>query len=149
MNKIMNKFLKFHCLPFHRKLMYPEALILSAYYRFQILHMPFKNLSPQIGTINYETSHEHCSDVILKEVAQVIDGVCSHTPWESKCLVRAMAAKKMLNRRGYLCTLYMGVRLEKYGKMQAHAWLRCGDLYITGGNGNHYTITTIFGDCND
>lgn len=143
--KNMNKLLRFHLMPFHVKLMYPEAFLLSAYYRFRILHTPFFGIAAQMGTQGQETGHEHIASAIPHEIANVIDGVCKHTPWESKCLVRALTAMNMLKRRGFHCTLYMGVQMND-GKMGAHAWLRCGRLYVTGGNGAGYTVTTIYGD---
>lgn len=141
----MNKFLKFHCLPFHMKLMFPEALVLSAYYRFMILKMPFQRIAENIGISGHETAHTHSADKIPEEVGKAVDIVCRHTPWESKCLVRALTARKMLTHRGYSCTLYLGVKMGDDKKMAAHAWLRCGDLYVIGGNGFGYAVTGIFG----
>ena len=139
----MNKLLRFHLMPFHVKIMYPEALVFSAYYRFRILHTPFSSIVAKRGTNGQETGHERIASAIPHEIANVIDGVCKRTPWESKCLVRALTALNMLKRRGFPCTLYMGVQMSN-GKMEAHAWLRCGDLYVTGGTGVGYAVTGIF-----
>lgn len=81
-----------------------------------------------------------------------------------------MTAKKILNRKGFPCTLYMGVKMEQEaGKeaehsnmephtnmeshtnmephMVAHAWLRCGNIFVSGGDGSReYTVTAIYGD---
>lgn len=142
----MNKLVRFHCLPFHMKLMLPEALYLSAWYRFAILHRPFSEISKKIGNVGIQTNHAPINNAIPNEVGWVVDVVCKHTPWKSKCLVRALTAKKMLNHRHFPCTLYMGVQINHVGEMEAHAWLRCGNLYVTGGTGEGYTVTTIFGD---
>ncbi|MBW7458870.1 lasso peptide biosynthesis B2 protein, partial [Paenibacillus sepulcri] len=61
-----------------------------------------------------------------------INTVSRHTPWESKCLVRAIAGMKMLERRRIDSTLYMGTAKDKTGQLIAHAWLRSGPVYITG-----------------
>ena len=66
-------------------------------------------------------------------------------PWKSECLVRALVARRMLLKRSFASTLYMGVRMEN-GELKAHAWLRCGDLYVTGGTGAGYTVTGMFGE---
>ena len=126
--------------------MLPEALFLSAYYRFLILYIPFAKLSQKIGTLGYETPFDTDYRNIVRQIRTVVEAVCRHTPWESKCLVRALTAKKMLNRRGCPCTLYMGVKQTGDGKMDAHAWLRCGDMYVTGGKGTGYAVTGLFGD---
>jgi hypothetical protein len=52
--------------------------------------------------------------------------------WECKCLVRAMAAMRMLKRRGIESTLYLGTGRDEAGRLAAHAWLRSGSRYITG-----------------
>ena len=140
----MNKLLRFYLLPFHVKLMYPEALVLSAYYRFCILHTKFLRIAAKTGVQGVETGHAHVMSEIPYEIAGVIDSICRRTPWESKCLVRALTAAYMLKRRGFSGTLYMGVKMND-GKMAAHAWLRCGDLFVTGGTGFGYAVTGMFG----
>lgn len=140
------KLRKFFHLPFRQKMMFSEALFWAAFYRFQVLYMPFAKLSLKIGTMGYETPDDADYRVAVRTVRTVVESVCRHTPWESKCLVRALTAKEMLNRRGYPCTLYMGVQAGTDGKMEAHAWLRCGNLFVTGGKGNGFAVTGIFGD---
>lgn len=139
--------LKFIHLPFHAKWMLLEAVVCSACYRFQILYRPFSSLAPKIGRFWYETACEEIEDHRIMEVRWAVAAVCLRTPWESRCLVRALTAKKMLNRRGLPCTLYMGVKEEQKAGMAAHAWLRCGNIFVTGGNGaGAYAVTAIFGD---
>lgn len=58
-------------------------------------------------------------------------------------MVRAMTARKILLKKGINSTLYLGVGKED-GKMVAHAWLRCGQLYVTGGNGTGYAMVAKF-----
>lgn len=147
----MKNVIKFIRLNFKVKWMLIQVLFLSANYRFRILYCPFSKLAPKIGTSGYETAKvEEFSPErleLLKQVKWTVGAVCRRTPWESKCLVQALTAKKLLNQRGIPCTLYMGVRKSEEGKMLAHAWLRCGRWYITGGNGSlEYTVTTIYGD---
>ncbi|MNR36049.1 hypothetical protein D3C85_1539370 [compost metagenome] len=55
-----------------------------------------------------------------------------YTIWDSKCLVRAIAAMKMLHRRQIDSTLYLGTTRDESKKMIAHAWLRSGRYYVTG-----------------
>ena len=53
-------------------------------------------------------------------------------PWHSTCLVQAIAAMLMLQRRGLDSTLYLGVAREGDVDLAAHAWLRSGDVLVTG-----------------
>ena len=76
-------------------------------------------------------------------IAQIVGKVCDKTPWESKCLVRALAAQRLLCRRGLSSTLYLGCGMEE-GKMVAHAWRRFGEMYVTGGDGGGYTTVARF-----
>src|SRR5437016_10365838 len=50
-------------------------------------------------------------------------------PWTSSCLVRAMAARHLLHRRGLPCTLYLGVNRDQ-PPLRAHAWLRSGVVCV-------------------
>ena len=72
-----------------------------------------------------------------------VNRITEHTLWESKCLVRAMTARKLLKEAGIHSTLYLGVGKDE-GKMIAHAWLRCGQMYVTGGNGSSYAMVAKF-----
>ena len=78
-----------------------------------------------------------------KRVSTHVNRITEHTLWESKCLVRAMTARKLLKEAGIHSTLYLGVGKDE-GKMIAHAWLRCGQMYVTGGNGSSYAMVAKF-----
>ena len=65
--------------------------------------------------------------------------------WARKCLVEAIAAKRMLDRRNIPATLYMGVAKDGKGKMIAHAWLRSGNIWVSGGGHRHgFTVVGVF-----
>ncbi|GBF33820.1 hypothetical protein DCCM_2931 [Desulfocucumis palustris] len=78
-------------------------------------------------------------DIIKLETAgrigRVVETVSRYTPWESKCLVQAIVGKIMLRRRGINNTLYLGVGRDEGKSLVAHAWLRCGEMIITGSQG--------------
>lgn len=124
----------------------PEAVFLSGLYSCRMKKKPFQEWSPTIGESMAESSHFVSADLLMRRIALAVAWVCHRVPWQSMCMVQALTAKKMLNRRGYPCTLYMGVKRDANGKMIAHAWLRCGVFFITGGTGEGYTVTGKFGD---
>ncbi len=69
-----------------------------------------------------------------------------YTFWESMCLVQAIAALKMLERRGVASTLYLGTSRGASGEMLAHAWLRSGPIYLTGFEQmRKFTVVALFG----
>ena len=39
--------------------------------------------------------------------------------------------------------MYLGCGTED-DKMVAHAWLRCGEMYVTGGDGEGYAVVSKF-----
>ena len=48
------------------------------------------------------------------------------------CLTQAIAARRLLARRGIRSDLRIGVARESDGKMRAHAWLECDGVTILG-----------------
>ena len=118
-----------------------QALLLSAYYRVQIFFRKPAKLHKKWGVRGEETTQKEPKAVYNYAywVSYAVDKVCSRTAWESKCLVRALCARKLLERKGIGSTLYLGCKSEN-GKMLAHAWLRCGGMFVTGGTGEGYAI---------
>ncbi|WP_183597343.1 lasso peptide biosynthesis B2 protein [Paenibacillus phyllosphaerae] len=115
------------------KLYLLEALLYLGWARI-LKARQFAKVAPTLGIEREETSHEHheTTERTLGYVSRSVRTMAKHTPWESKCMVMAMAAMKMLERRGIESTLYLGTAKDHTGKMIAHAWLRSGPYYITG-----------------
>lgn len=112
---------------------YLEAFVLLGWAR-TLLFYKFSRVAPSLGKRGQETGM-HCDprDIpSLNRVANSIHTISRYTPWDSKCLVRALAGMKMLERRGLDSTLYLGTGKDDNGKFVAHAWLRSGPYYISG-----------------
>jgi hypothetical protein len=71
-------------------------------------------------------------------VGAAVASAALRTPWRSACLEQALAAAGLLQRAGIPGTLYLGVAREQTQthRIAAHAWLRCGDLIVTGAGGH-------------
>ncbi|NIK76076.1 hypothetical protein FHS15_001183 [Paenibacillus castaneae] len=92
-----------------------------------------------------DSTHIQKDHEILSRIYIAIDVMNRNTFWETKCLVRAIAAMRMLEKRKIDSTLYLGTAKDASGKLIAHAWLRSGALYITGAEEmNGFTITGMF-----
>lgn len=142
----MSKIRTFMRLPWRVRWMLCEAVIGSGWYRFVMLHRPFGKIAAHLGQSGLETDDHNPDRQTVRQIAWAVAAVCKRTPWQSKCLVQALTARKMLTRRGISCTLYMGARRNDQGEMQAHAWLRSGTVYVTGGDGKEeYAVTSVFG----
>jgi hypothetical protein len=51
----------------------------------------------------------------------------------------------MLHLRGIPATLYLGVE-KRDDRVHAHAWLRCGTTFVTGGDGSaRYSVVSVLG----
>lgn len=116
-----------------KKLLF-EALFLTALARAVILLIPFKKYQKYLGVYSQETSYEMLIDKnsLIKRISWAVNIVSKYTPWESKCLVQAVTAQRMLKARKIGSTLYLGVNKDT-NNMHAHAWLRCGQVIVTGG----------------
>ena len=116
-----------------------EALVLLGIGRATVLFIPFKRVAPYLGEAQQETPPGTPAAVTYR-VGRAIFLVSRHTPWTSNCFAQALAGHVMLRRRGAANTLYLGVK--KDGEtFAAHAWLRHGDLVVTGGPGHEqYTV---------
>ena len=119
--------------------------LLSSKYRFLIKFVKPKKLQKKLGQERMESPETAVpwKYRYAQNVSRVVDRICSKTAWESKCLVRALTAQQMLRMKGIQSTLYLGCGYDE-GKMVAHAWLRVGKMYVTGGDGTGYSVVDKF-----
>ena len=85
----------------------------------------------------------------LQRVSWALDAAARRTPWRSTCLIRALAGRAMLRRRGIPSTLYLGVNPRPIGSggLTAHAWLRSGTMLVVGGREKEgFTEVACFAD---
>ncbi|MBO1512378.1 lasso peptide biosynthesis B2 protein [Metabacillus bambusae] len=109
--------------------------------------IPFSKVAPSLGQHMEETTFEPsvANKKILSNVSQAIHIMSQYTFWESQCLVKAIAAMKMLEKRQIESTLYLGTARDNSGELIAHAWLRSGPYYITGSEGmEKFTVVGKF-----
>lgn len=142
----LQKIKSFVLLDSRRKLLLTEAFIFLAWGRIQKTKQ-FSRIAPSLGTYMDETTTNlnNSNIIVLKNISDAIYIMSKYTFWESQCLVKAIAALKMLERRQIECTLYLGTGKDDSGKLIAHAWLRSGPLYITGSEGmESFTVVGKF-----
>ncbi|MBY0061817.1 MULTISPECIES: lasso peptide biosynthesis B2 protein [Priestia] len=115
-----------------------KSLLLESYlylgWSRYLKSVPFSKVAPTLGNHMEETAFtlNSSNKEVLASVSQAIHTMSRYTFWESQCLVKAIAAMKMLEKRQIESTLYLGTAREKTGELVAHAWLRSGPFYITG-----------------
>ncbi|GGP14011.1 lasso peptide biosynthesis B2 protein [Oceanobacillus neutriphilus] len=123
-----------------------EAFIYLALARL-IKAMSFSKMAPSLGEKMKETSTDLNPEYkkTLMGISQAIHIMSKYTFWESECLVKGIAALKMLEKRDIESTLYLGMTKDKDGKLIAHAWLRSGPFFVTGVEGaERFTVVSKF-----
>lgn len=128
-----------------------KLLLIESYFYLAIgrylKSIPFSEVAPSLGEHMKETSFEQIlnNKKVLSSVSQAIHIMSRYTFWESQCLVKAIAAMKMLEKRNIESTLYLGTAKDESGELVAHAWLRSGPYYITGFEGmEKFTVVGKF-----
>ena len=125
-----------------------KAVLYAAVARFRVYFFPGKRVHRYLGEKDGETSTEVPNEDEQRDirfVAHRVAGMARRVPWESKCLVQAMTAQRLLRDYGISSTLYLGVGRDKEnGNMVAHAWVRSGPYSICGGNGEGYATVAKF-----
>ncbi|WP_347564428.1 lasso peptide biosynthesis B2 protein [Clostridium sp. SM-530-WT-3G] len=135
------------------KIFHIKVYIITGVFRACILYFPFNKLKNYMGNKNEEskrniTKNEYNEAV---RIAMTIKRVVKYTPWESKCLVQSLTAQYFLNKKHISSTLYLGLSREeilnpdrKSTELIAHSWIRCGDYFVTGGNGQGFAVVAKF-----
>jgi hypothetical protein len=113
-----------------------EAFFSLSLAKFYNIVLPFRWYARSLGKRHSEGLFKpETKDVRrLIQLRRSVRRVARHLPWHTKCLDQAMAVQWMLSRRRLTTTMYFGVRKsEEMGKfIDAHAWVRCGDVYVIG-----------------
>ncbi|WP_036719587.1 lasso peptide biosynthesis B2 protein [Paenibacillus harenae] len=114
-------------------LLFCEAFLYLGWARI-LIKRPFVKIAPSLGIKSEETAAQPpLTDIrLLSQISNAVEAVSRHTLWESKCMVKAIAGMKMLERRRIESTLYLGTAKGDKGELIAHAWLRSGPMYLTG-----------------
>lgn len=131
---------------FKTKLLLVESFFYLGLGRF-LKSIPFSRVAPLLGKHMEETTFNstYLNKKVISNVSQAIHIMSRYTLWESQCLVKAIAAMKMLENRNIESTLYLGTARDESGELIAHAWLRSGPYYITGFEGmEKFTVVGKF-----
>jgi hypothetical protein len=101
-----------------------EAALLQAAVRLGLWFFPVRTLHRVPRPANRH------SQPAVSQLAWAIAATTRLIP-RSTCLVRALAARRLLARHGYPSTLHLGVARAPHG-LDAHAWLECQGTTLIG-----------------
>lgn len=125
-----------------------QATALLGLARLAITTVPFARLTRLLGVPGIESAPDVPTPELdaARRIAWAVRTASRYTPWKSNCLPSAIAAKYLLGRRGIASTLYLGAAFKARTELEAHAWLRCGPLFVTGGPGHlRFGTVAVFG----
>jgi hypothetical protein len=126
-----------------------EAAIWVASSRMILELVPFRHIAKRLGQYMDET---HCAigaeeRKSVQRVSWALGVIRLRLPGGRKCLAQAIAGKMMLYFRSVQSTLYLGIATDDDEKLLAHAWLRVGDVIVTGAEGKErFTMVGAFGE---
>ena len=123
-----------------------EAFARLGVVRLMVVALPFRVIAKRLGELQTETPRDDDPSTFdkVRRVRWAILAASRRAPWRCKCLEHGIAAKLMLQARGIPSTLYLGVARGE--GIEAHAWLRCGSHFVSGGDGaNRFSIVSKFG----
>jgi len=131
------------------RVMLMEAVVLLGLARLAVLLLPFRWLASTLGRPMKESDEVMGSSALdsARMIGNAVRSAANNTPWESLCLAQAVTGQWMLKRRCIAGTLYLGVAKDeiKPEKLGAHAWLRCGNIILTGREGHKkFTVVAVF-----
>ncbi len=153
---MFRKLTAFRALDPQQRRLFLRAYYLLASMRLAIAMRPFKRLVAGLETHHGEAEQSPLTTAQLAcahQVGRAVRTAANNTPWQSACLVQALAAQRMLQQRGIGGAFYLGAATRAATQAEnseppglaAHAWLKCNDDFITGEAGHEqYAILSSF-----
>lgn len=136
---------------FARMVMMTRIYLLLILTRAVIRAFSLQRITARLGIAMEETPKDGIPDEQLRfarRVSQAIDRAAPLTPTNSNCYPQALTAWWLLHRKRIPTTFYYGAAFDTDGTaLEAHVWLRCGPLIVTGGGqSRRYAPLTWFAD---
>lgn len=107
--------------------------------RWRIARTPAAQLLAELRRPPAPSALADIDAVSAGRVAWAVQAAAGRVPWRSDCLVQAIAAQRWLARERRPTQLVIGVHKDAAGRFEAHAWLRCGSVTVTGGDVARFT----------
>ena len=115
-----------------------EAIWWLGILRMALCFLPFKYILRRMGlnmaSGNAPQGYSDWNGAKAAQISWAVSAAAARVPWRSTCLIQALAGARMLRRRSIHATLHLGTARNptNKSKLEAHAWLRCGDTILIG-----------------
>ena len=125
---------RFFALPAREQGRVIEAALSLLAVRLALGLLPFPRALRLLRVVQAETWAGRLAAAEASEVGCAIARAARYAPFRAVCLQQAFAALLMLRRRGLSATVHLGLARELgTNALKAHAWSRCGEVPVTGG----------------
>ena len=123
-----------------------HATVWLAMARVMLLVMPFRKLAAALAG-EQDAGSSAPDPELLNRIGYAVGAAAGNVPWRSDCFPQSIAGWMLLKHHGYNSTIHLGVKRVGDGALEGHAWLTCGDVVVTGGEGlDRYVETHRLGD---
>ena len=109
--------------------------------RIALIFTPFPRLAERFGTLvsptdprirNVLSDTDPNQVVIAADVGWAVTRAARYAPFRAVCLPQAIAAHRMLRRRGVASVMHFGAARRQTKTLDAHAWLDAAGVEVTG-----------------
>ena len=132
-----------------------RRLFLGAFRRLRtarraLREQPFRDLLPVAGAPGDATPLAAPSNRDMERAQAIgwaVRTAARYAPGDNSCLVQVLAARDLLQEAGIAGTVFIGAGQdagESNAGFAAHAWLKCGDAFVTGEAGHErYAVIAV------
>jgi len=138
MAKIIRRFFK---LTTDRRWILTEAVLFVFSSKVLLSLLPLRT-TMKISLIRKNTIKDQTPDT-LREIRWALLKTDRFAFWKNRCLVKSIAGRWMLQRRGLEARLSFGVRHDRDRKLTAHAWLNSGDFEVVEKGGDYLELSAF------
>lgn len=125
-----------------RRALFAEAIIEIGRARLELVFVPFPRIAARLGVFlppsagasaGALAAGSEATTRIAKDISWAVTRAAAHAPFSAVCLPQALAARRMLKRRGIASVIHFGARRGDAAKpIDAHAWLDAVGVKVTG-----------------
>jgi transglutaminase superfamily protein len=129
---------KFIRLPAPDRALLASAVVSLIRARFAVMFVPVRKILLPVAMQTASVS----PDTDAEKISWAVETAARIVPTAKNCLVRAIAGREMLARRGVSSQIRLGVAKNSPDILSAHAWLECGSMIVTG-EGEHRSYAAM------
>jgi len=111
-----------------------HATLWLAMARITLLVVPFRKLAARLSR-GQNAAASAPDPELLERIGYAVGAAAGNVPWRSDCFPQSIAGWMLLKHYGHSSTIHLGVKRVGDGELEGHAWLTCGDVVVTGGEG--------------